>query len=568
VRRRKFNPDFFNIEATEWDDSGEKAIELQTYNDTLGVQLGTPGQPLLSFGVAKSARYPVNVQLIERITLTNNSATDKNFAFYVPRDENRFKLVLVPGYGVIKPSESTQIEVRFTLLMTTTVSRKIKFEVLGCGEQIIPLNVSGDVSTRLDPNEIDILGKPIGQGAFGTVYRGSYRGTQVAVKVLARQNELLKAQTEEFLKEIDLMHKLRSPFIVNFIGASYVPGKLCVVTEFMEKGSVAHILQKLKIEHVLRLKIAYDCAQAMAFLHNNGVMHRDLKPANLLVLSLSSSAEVSVKLADFGTSRTVTQIYQVGRYTNGWGTPGYMAPELLARGEYSGKVDVYAFGILLLELYIQKDPFSFLKKVWDLPEIVLRGNRPEIPAECPPEYSALITQCWAHLPENRPSFPDLVELLAPLFQAERARSKENKRRIAESGGAAPGPKGYQVIDGASNASGSDYHSNIPSNTLSNTNLSNTTSTGLLGTTQNPYLQQSGGFQQSGAFHNYYSNTHSNTLSNDPNNRAATPKGKERVTEGPEGERVPVTSLANLSNDFIDQDRRDLFESERKPKPQV
>jgi len=85
------------------------------------------------------------------------------------------------------------------------------------------------------------------------------------MKVLARQNELLKAQMGGFLKEIELMHKLRSPFIVNFIGASYVPGKLCVVTEFMGKGSVAYVLQKIKIEHVLRLKIAYDCAQAMAF---------------------------------------------------------------------------------------------------------------------------------------------------------------------------------------------------------------------------------------------------------------------------------------------------------------
>jgi hypothetical protein len=81
--------------------------------------------------VAKGARYPVNVQLLEKITLTNNSTTDKNFAFYVPHDENRFKLVLIPGYGVIKPGESTQIEVKFTLLMTTSISRKIKFEVLG-----------------------------------------------------------------------------------------------------------------------------------------------------------------------------------------------------------------------------------------------------------------------------------------------------------------------------------------------------------------------------------------------------------------------------------------------------
>jgi serine/threonine protein kinase len=107
------------------------------------------------------------------------------------------------------------------------------------------------------------------------------------------------------------------------------------------------MLRKIKLEHSQRLKIAYDCANAMAFLHNNGVMHRDLvcffflffflffffcfflffllfffffffflsnstqKPANLLVVSLSNNSEVNVKLADFGTSRTVQSIYYI-----------------------------------------------------------------------------------------------------------------------------------------------------------------------------------------------------------------------------------------------------------------
>ena len=69
--------------------------------------------------------------MIERIVLTNESSTDKNFAFYVPRDDNRFKLVLVPGYGALKPGEEMTVEVQFTLLMTTTIERKVKFEVLG-----------------------------------------------------------------------------------------------------------------------------------------------------------------------------------------------------------------------------------------------------------------------------------------------------------------------------------------------------------------------------------------------------------------------------------------------------
>jgi serine/threonine protein kinase len=106
----------------------------------------------------------------------------------------------------------------------------------------------------------------------------------------------------------------------------------------------------------------------------------------------------------------------------------------LSRGEYSGKVDVYAFGIMLLELYTQKDPFGFLKKIWgmfficlflylflfvfvnfnyilDLPDYIIGGSRPEIPADCPPEYAALMAQCWAQNPTDRSSSSPFVPLL-------------------------------------------------------------------------------------------------------------------------------------------------------------
>jgi hypothetical protein len=88
--------------------------------------------------IPKSARFPVMQTLTEKIVLTNESSTDKNFAFYVPRDDNRFKLVLVPGYGVLKPGDEMTVDCRFTLLMTSTIDRKVKFEVLGTSSSLPP----------------------------------------------------------------------------------------------------------------------------------------------------------------------------------------------------------------------------------------------------------------------------------------------------------------------------------------------------------------------------------------------------------------------------------------------
>jgi serine/threonine protein kinase len=74
-------------------------------------------------------------------------------------------------------------------------------------------------------------------------------------QVLRRQNELKADQNNNFLKEIDLFQKLRNPYIVNFIGASYVPGKLCLCTELLERGTVLELLQKAKISLALKVSV-------------------------------------------------------------------------------------------------------------------------------------------------------------------------------------------------------------------------------------------------------------------------------------------------------------------------
>ena len=131
------------------------------------------------------------------------------------------------------------------------------------------------------------------------------------------------------------------------------------------------------------------------------MLHRDIKPDNFLIISLSAKAPVSCKIADFGTSRSITQAQEAFNHTAALGTPIYMAPEILEHKPYSAKIDVYSFGVMLWVLYTRREPYTELKRQWDIPKYVIKGNRPTVPDHCPDAFSSLMSQCWAHDPEDR-----------------------------------------------------------------------------------------------------------------------------------------------------------------------
>jgi serine/threonine protein kinase/ABC-type branched-subunit amino acid transport system substrate-binding protein/type II secretory pathway pseudopilin PulG len=181
-----------------------------------------------TFGVSKGSRMPVMELLTDTIVITNRGGQDISYVVSVPNGNSAYECTVLPGVGVVKKHSSRELTMRFKLMQTMKVDRHVKVVVEGHGNVYFPLRFEGELSQRLDPDEIELFGKPIGDGAFGTVYRGRYRGTAVAVKVLRRQNELAADQNNNFLKEITLFQKLRNPYIVSFIGASYIPGKLCI----------------------------------------------------------------------------------------------------------------------------------------------------------------------------------------------------------------------------------------------------------------------------------------------------------------------------------------------------
>ncbi|KAF3961790.1 hypothetical protein ACB098_07G027500 [Castanea mollissima] len=253
------------------------------------------------------------------------------------------------------------------------------------------------------------MGAAFAQGAFGKLYRGTYNGEDVAIKILERpENDLEKAQLmeQQFQQEVMMLARLKHPNIVRFIGACRKPMVWCIVTEYAKGGSVRQFLMKRQNRAVplkLAVKQALDVARGMAYVHEFGLIHRDLKSDNLLI-----NADKSIKVADFGVARIEVKTEGMTPET---GTYRWMAPEMIQHRPYTQKVDVYSFGIVLWELITGLLPFPNMTAVQAAFAVVNKGVRPIIPNDCLPTLSEIMTRCWDANPDVRPPFTEVVRML-------------------------------------------------------------------------------------------------------------------------------------------------------------
>ncbi|XP_074283957.1 uncharacterized protein LOC141608510 [Silene latifolia] len=251
------------------------------------------------------------------------------------------------------------------------------------------------------------VGEQIGQGSCGTVYHGLWYGSDVAIKVFSKQ-EYSEEVILSFRQEVSLMKQLRHPNILLFMGAVTSPQRLCIVTEFLPRGSLFRLLQKStsKLDWKRRMHIALDIARGMNYLHkcNPPIVHRDLKSSNLLV-----DKNWSVKVADFGLSRVKHETYLTTK--TGKGTPQWMAPEVLQNERTNEKSDLYSFGIILWELATQRILWENLNAMQVIGAVGFMNQRLDIPQDVDPMWASMIESCWHSEPQSRPTFQELVEKL-------------------------------------------------------------------------------------------------------------------------------------------------------------
>uniref|UniRef100_A0A7N6ACU7 non-specific serine/threonine protein kinase n=1 Tax=Anabas testudineus TaxID=64144 RepID=A0A7N6ACU7_ANATE len=248
----------------------------------------------------------------------------------------------------------------------------------------------------------------LGRGSFKTVYKGLDTDTWVEVAWCELQErKLSKAERQRFKEEAEMLKALQHPNIVRFYDfwESPVKGKKCIVlvTELMTSGTLKTYLKRFK---VMKPKVLRSwCRQILKglhFLHTRTppIIHRDLKCDNIFITGPTGS----VKIGDLG----LATLKRASFAKSVIGTPEFMAPEMYEE-HYDEAVDVYAFGMCMLEMATSEYPYSECQNAAQIYRKVTSGVKPASYGKVSdPEIKEIIGECICHRWEERYSIKDLL----------------------------------------------------------------------------------------------------------------------------------------------------------------
>lgn len=274
----------------------------------------------------------------------------------------------------------------------------------------------------------------------GSVYRGSFKGDEAAVKVMKG----------DVSREIDVLRQINHSHIIRLSGFCLHQGITYLVYEYAEKGSLNDWLQNIKMQNQdsfnshstgfldwkQRVQIAYDIVDALNYLHNftnPPYIHKNLKSSNVLL-----DSNMRAKVANFGWARSSDTDHSAPVMTRHVvGTYGYMAPEYVESGLITPKLDVFAFGVVLLELMSGREAVASkgsneegellsacINEVLEgenvrekLGQFMDPGLGKEYPTELAYSMAQLAKNCVAHDLNSRPGVADIFMVLSKLLSS-------------------------------------------------------------------------------------------------------------------------------------------------------
>ncbi|CAA3016884.1 probable receptor kinase At1g80640 [Olea europaea subsp. europaea] len=268
----------------------------------------------------------------------------------------------------------------------------------------------------------------LGEGGSGHVYKAHFdNDLHAAVKRLSAGGQVAE---REFENEIEWLSKILHQNVVSLLGYCIHGEGHYLVYELMHNGSLEFQLhgpsRRKSLTWHIRMKIALDIARGLEFLHercNPPVIHRDLKSSNILL-----DSNFNAKLSDFGLAITGGNLNKTNIKLSG--TLGYVAPEYLLDGKLTDKSDVYAFGVILLELLLGRRPVEKVAEgqcqsivTWAMPHLIDRSKLPNIvdpsirntmDLKHLYQVAAIAVLCVQPEPSYRPLITDVLHSFIPL----------------------------------------------------------------------------------------------------------------------------------------------------------
>uniref|UniRef100_A0A3Q0S516 Mitogen-activated protein kinase kinase kinase n=1 Tax=Amphilophus citrinellus TaxID=61819 RepID=A0A3Q0S516_AMPCI len=277
----------------------------------------------------------------------------------------------------------------------------------------------GECPLEIDFSEL-LLEEVIGAGGFGKVYKGVWRGEEVAVKA-ARQDpdEDISVTAESVRQEARLFWMLRHPNIIALRGVCLKEPNLCLVMEYARGGALNRALAGKKVPPRVLVNWAVQIATGMDYLHNQAfvpIIHRDLKSSNILILQPVERDDLSgktLKITDFGLAREWHQTTKMSAA----GTYAWMAPEVIKHSLFSKSSDVWSFGVLLWELLTGEVPYREIDALAVAYGVAMNKLTLPVPSTCPEPFAQLLGECWSPNPHSRPSFTSILRRLLAIEQS-------------------------------------------------------------------------------------------------------------------------------------------------------
>ncbi|KAM3957708.1 uncharacterized protein ACR2FA_008280 [Aphomia sociella] len=268
----------------------------------------------------------------------------------------------------------------------------------------------------------------LGFGRFGRVRLAILRAPNrptVVVAAKSLREDVAPTEETEFLREACTLASLRHENVVRLIGVCTMDGPPLVLMEHAFFGDLLRYLRERRhlVEHVndeipeeamhvsphALTRLAREASSALAYLVQRRLVHRDLRASNCLV-----DARRSLKLADFGMAREMAGNDMTAEYTcrrRGFFPVLWMAPESLDRGVFSAATDVWALGILMLEMVtLGERPYGMWSPMYVM-RYVIAGGRPSFPLDTSLKTRGLLLSCWRREGKQRPTAAEIASYL-------------------------------------------------------------------------------------------------------------------------------------------------------------